>query len=45
MNKQIEILSNVEGFDWDEWNIEKNWLKHRVTHVECETVFLMRHLL
>ncbi|MEK6682343.1 MAG: BrnT family toxin [Nitrospirota bacterium] len=39
MNKQIEILSNVEGFDWDEWNIEKNWLKHRVTHVECETVF------
>lgn len=35
----MDILSSVEGFDWDEGNIKKNWERHRVTHVECEEVF------
>ncbi len=26
-------------FDWDKWNEQKNWLKHRVTKVEAEAVF------
>lgn len=27
------------GFDWDEGNREKNWIKHGVTTEECEEVF------
>ncbi|MGQ9570291.1 MAG: BrnT family toxin [Thermodesulfovibrionales bacterium] len=33
------ILSSVEGFDWDEGNIKKDWERQRVTHIECEEVF------
>jgi len=28
-----------KSFDWDEGNINKNWDKHRVHHLECEEVF------
>ena len=28
------------GFDWDEGNREKNWVKHRVMMEECEQVFV-----
>jgi uncharacterized DUF497 family protein len=35
----MEILSGLEGFDWDEGNIGKNWERHRVAHIECEEVF------
>jgi hypothetical protein len=35
----LEKLSASSGFEWDEWNSEKNWLKHRVTRWECEQVF------
>lgn len=27
------------GFDWDEGNREKNWIKHAVSAKECEEVF------
>lgn len=37
-----EILSNVTAFDWNEWNITKNWERHKVTHIECEEVFFNR---
>jgi uncharacterized protein len=33
------ILSNIQGFDWDKGNLDKNAIKHRVTNVECEEVF------
>ena len=33
------ILNIVEGFDWDEGNMDKNWGKHKVTNQECEEVF------
>lgn len=36
MNKLFE---ECEGFDWDEANSEKNWIKHRVSKIECEQVF------
>jgi uncharacterized protein len=29
----------VEGFDWDEGNIEKNLVKHSVTCQEAEEIF------
>ena len=35
----IETLNQCSGFDWDEGNIDKNWLKHRVSHTECEQIF------
>jgi len=38
-------VSNCEGFEWDEGNTEKNWLKHQVHNNECEEVFFNRPLL
>lgn len=38
-------LPEFEGFDWDEGNIEKNWLSHQVTPQEAEQVFFNRPLL
>lgn len=35
----MDILSHVEGFEWDKGNIDKNWERHQVTHLECEEVF------
>ena len=32
-------LSKIEGFEWDEGNIQKNWLKHSVYYKECEEIF------
>ena len=40
----MEILSRVEGFDWDKGNIEKNWERHRVSYLECEEVFFNQPL-
>lgn len=34
-----EFFEQCEGFDWDEANSEKNWIKHKVTKIECEQVF------
>ncbi len=31
--------SEIEGFDWDDSNTSKNWLKHKVMPRECEEVF------
>ncbi|MCP5063929.1 MAG: BrnT family toxin, partial [Ignavibacteriae bacterium] len=31
-------LDDIEGFQWDKGNIEKNWLKHKVLNNECEQV-------
>ncbi len=28
-----------EAFDWDEYNREKNWVKHGVSVKECEQAF------
>jgi uncharacterized DUF497 family protein len=39
------IFDNVEGFQWDEGNIDKNWLKHQVLHIECEQIFFNDPLL
>ncbi len=32
-------LSNVAGFDWDDGNRDKNWLKHQVANTEAEEAF------
>lgn len=33
-------ISQIEGFDWDKGNVEKNWKSHRVSFYECEEIFL-----
>ncbi|NQU38941.1 MAG: BrnT family toxin [Lentisphaerae bacterium] len=37
-------LPEFEGFDWDQGNVEKNWLAHEVTHQEAEQAFFNRPL-
>jgi uncharacterized DUF497 family protein len=32
-------LLGLEGFEWDEANLAKNWEKHHVTPWECEQAF------
>jgi len=39
-----EILNQCVGFDWDKRNINKNWLKHKVSPAECEQIFFNRPL-
>lgn len=41
----MDILSYVEGFDWDRGNIEKNWERHKVSFIECEEVFFNKPLI
>ena len=36
---ETSSLPEFEGFEWDEWNIEKNWVAHEVTPQEAEQVF------
>ena len=39
-----KILNQCEGFEWDAGNINKNWLKHKVSRAECEQIFFNRPL-
>lgn len=32
-------LLSATGFEWDAGNLEKNWLKHGVSPLECEEIF------
>jgi len=41
----IEKLLGCTGFEWDRSNIEKNWLKHKVSPAECEQVFFNQPLI
>lgn len=41
----IERLLQSTGFEWDQANIEKNWLKHKVSPIECEQIFFNKPLL
>ena len=38
-------IQNIDGCDWDDGNIDKNWIKHQVSNSECEEVFLNLPLL
>ncbi|MBW8042397.1 MAG: BrnT family toxin [Planctomycetes bacterium] len=41
----IGKLPGCTGFQWNKGNIEKNWLKHRVSPVECEQIFFNQPLI
>jgi uncharacterized DUF497 family protein len=38
-------IQNIDGFDWDDGNIDKNWIIQRVSNSECEEVFFNLPLL
>ena len=38
-------LAKCRGFQWDEGNAEKNWIKHHVSRGETEQVFFNRPLM
>jgi uncharacterized protein len=40
----MKELEKLEGFDWDEGNLKKNWERHQVTGAECEQAFFNRPL-
>lgn len=39
------IFKNCIGFQWDQWNFNKNQKKHSVYYLECEQVFFNQPLL
>ncbi len=39
------LLRRCDGFEWDEGNREKNWLKHVVSIQEAEQIFFNRPLI
>lgn len=34
----------IEGFDWNKGNLDKNWLRHKVKNSECEEIFFNQPL-
>lgn len=40
-----KLLSDCEGFQWDEDNQNKIWLKHKVSKFECEEIFFNQPLI
>ena len=45
MKRIKETFPDMEGFEWDPGNINKNWEKHKVLLSECEETFLNEPLL
>ncbi len=46
MDKRLkDLLFDCTGFEWDEGNKEKNWIKHGVRNGECEEVFFNQPLI
>lgn len=41
----ISILKECEGFQWDEGNSDKNWIRHHVSRFECEEIFFNQPLI
>lgn len=39
MKNIYETLRECNGFEWDKYNINKNWEKHRVSPIESEQIF------
>ena len=39
-----DIFADIIGFDWDDGNRDKNYLKHNVLNGECEDIFFNQPL-
>lgn len=33
-------LSKIKGFEWDKGNVDKSWIKHKVSNREAEEAFV-----
>ena len=40
-----DVLAHINGFEWDEGNLRKNWDLHKVSHIECEEIFFNEPLI
>lgn len=40
-----KLVKNCKGFDWDKGNSQKNWIKHKVSQVECEQIFFNKPII
>lgn len=40
-----ELLNKCSGFEWDEGNAVKNWIRHQVIQGECEQIFFNEPLI
>lgn len=46
MNENFKkLLHECTGFEWDEGNRDKNWIKHQVSNSECEEIFFNQPLI
>lgn len=41
---EMNKLLHATGFEWDDGNIDKNWIKHGVSPSECEQMFFNQPL-
>ncbi len=39
MTRDDDTPLQSSGFEWDEGNSDKNWIRHRASRSECEQVF------
>ncbi len=39
------FLLECTGFEWDDGNRDKNWIKHKVSNSECEQIFFNQPLI
>ena len=39
------LIKDCEGFEWDEGNSDKNWIRHEVSRFECEEIFFNQPLI
>jgi len=40
-----ELFEEWEGFQWDQGNLEKSWIRRQVANNECEQFFSINHSL
>lgn len=45
MTDPADLLFECTGFQWDEGNAEKNWIRHQVSRAECEELFFNEPLI
>jgi hypothetical protein len=45
MANTLKQLLGCTGFQWDDSNTDKNWIKHKVSWTECEELFFNELLL
>lgn len=45
IKRKIICFSEPIKFEWDEGNSEKNWVKHKVSQIEAESVFFNRPII